>query len=263
MGKIKFLAAAAMLAVCSSASAQFSNSKGGSQSSSVDGKGWSTIYVQYNPSTISIDETGVDDENFNAFTVGYNRAISISSSAPFYVDLGGALQYSFKSKDMLDWYADVYEPSKDKDELEKDVDPKEKYNMLSLKVPVSIMYDWKVNNSNVHITPFAGITMRYNIFGNKKKEYNFSSDYKKKLIAEYGKKDFEKVFSEKSLDLFDKKDMGSKDATWNRFQFGWQLGVNARFNDKFLIGASYGSDFSEIYKKAKISAWSIQLGYTF
>lgn len=258
MGKIKFLAAAAMLAVCSSASAQFSNSKGGSQSSSVDSKGWSTIYVQYNPSTISIDETGVDDENFNAFTVGYNRAISISSSAPFYVELGGALQYSFKSVDMPDGWAYLKDLDEDK------VDPEQKYNMLSLKVPVSIMYDWKINNSNVHIAPFAGITMRYNIFGNKKMEYNFNSDYKKKLIEEYGgKRDFEEEFSEKSLDLFDKKDMGSKDATWNRFQFGWQLGVNARFNDKFLIGASYGSDFSEISKKAKISAWSIQIGYTF
>lgn len=263
MGKIKFLAAAAMLAVCSSASAQFSNSKGGSQSSSVDSKGWSTIYVQYNPSTISIDVTGADDENFNAFTVGYNRAISISSSAPLYVELGGALQYSFKSKDILDWYAGKYEPGEDKDEIGKDVDPKQKYNMLSLKVPVSIMYDLKINNSNVHIAPFAGITMRYNIFGNTKKEYNFSSDYKEDLIDIYGKKNFEKTFSEESFDLFDKKDMGSKDATWNRFQFGWQLGVNARFNDKFLIGASYGSDFSEICKKAKISAWSIQLGYTF
>lgn len=261
MGKIKFLAAAAMLAVCSSASAQFSNSKGGSQSSSVDSKGWSTIYVQYNPSTISIDVTGVDDENFNAFTVGYNRAISISGSAPLYVELGGALQYSFKSKDMLDEWADGTDV--DADQLGKYMDPKEKFNMLSLKVPVSIMYDWKINNSNVHIAPFAGITMRYNIFGNKKMEYNFDSDFKKALIDKYGKKNFEETFSEKSLDLFDKKDMGSKDATWNRFQFGWQLGVNARFNDKFLIGASYGSDFSEICKKAKISAWSIQIGYTF
>ena len=259
MGKIKFLAAAAMLAVCSSASAQFSNSKGGSQSSSVDSKGWSTIYVQYNPSTISIDVTGADDENFNAFTVGYNRAISISGSAPLYVELGGALQYSFKSVDMPDGWAYLKDLVLDEDK----VDPEQKYNMLSLKVPVSIMYDWKINNSNVHIAPFAGITMRYNIFGNKKMEYNFDSDFKKTLIDEYGKTTFEKTFSEESLDLFDKKDMGSKDATWNRFQFGWQLGVNARFNDKFLIGASYGSDFSEIYKKAKISAWSIQLGYTF
>lgn len=168
------------------------------------------------------------------------------------------MQYSFKSVDMPDGWAYLKDLDEDK------VDPEQKYNMLSLKVPVSIMYDWKINNSNVHIAPFAGITMRYNIFGNKKMEYNFNSDYKKKLIEEYGgKRDFEEEFSEKSLDLFDKKDMGSKDATWNRFQFGWQLGVNARFNDKFLIGASYGSDFSEICKKAKISAWSIQLGYTF
>lgn len=180
MRKIKFLAAAAMLAVCSSASAQFSNSKGGSQSSSVDSKGWSTIYVQYNPSTISIDVTGADDENFNAFTVGYNRAISISSSAPLYVELGGALQYSFKSKDMLDELADGSDV--DADQLGEYMDPKQKFNMLSLKVPVSIMYDWKINNSNVHIAPFAGITMRYNIFGNEKMEYNLDSDFKEHLI---------------------------------------------------------------------------------
>lgn len=142
--------------------------------------------MQYNPSTISIDVTGVDDEDFNAFTVGYNRAISISGSAPLYVELGGALQYSFKSKDMLDDLAD--QSDVDADQLGKYMDPKQKFNMLSLKVPVSIMYDWKVNNSNVHIAPFAGITMRYNIFGNKKMEYNFDSDFKKKLIDEYGKR---------------------------------------------------------------------------
>lgn len=57
------------------------------------------------------------------------------------------------------------------------------------------------------------------------------------------------------------KDMGGTDATWNRFQIGWQIGLNARFNSKFLLGLSYGTDFSEIHKKGKIKTTSITIGY--
>jgi len=63
--------------------------------------------------------------------------------------------------------------------------------------------------------------------------------------------------------LFDKSDMDSSDATWKRLQVGWQIGVNARFSGKFMVGLSYGSDFSEIRKKVKVNTTSISLGYCF
>ena len=57
--------------------------------------------------------------------------------------------------------------------------------------------------------------------------------------------------------------MGDDDATWNRFQLGWQIGVNARINSSFLLGVSYGTDFSEIAEKIKIQTTSVTLGYCF
>ena len=68
---------------------------------------------------------------------------------------------------------------------------------------------------------------------------------------------------EKDVNLFNKDDMGSDDKTWNRFQVGWHIGLNVRINNQFLVGASYGTDFSEIVKKVKIHTASITVGYCF
>ncbi len=57
--------------------------------------------------------------------------------------------------------------------------------------------------------------------------------------------------------------MGSDAATWNRIQVGWHIGLNARINDQFLIGASYGTDFSEITQKVNIHTASLTVGYCF
>lgn len=60
---------------------------------------------------------------------------------------------------------------------------------------------------------------------------------------------------------FDKDDVG-KDYTWNRVQFGWQIGTTLDIN-KFNVGISYGLDFNEIAEKVKNSAFSVRLGYNF
>jgi hypothetical protein len=70
-------------------------------------------------------------------------------------------------------------------------------------------------------------------------------------------------FGDKELDLFDKNDMGSDAATWNRFQVGWHVGLKACINNQFLIGASYGTDFSEIAQKVKIHTATLVVGYCF
>ena len=57
--------------------------------------------------------------------------------------------------------------------------------------------------------------------------------------------------------------MGSDAATWNRLQVGWHVGLNARINDQFLIGASYGTDLSEIAQKVNIYTASLTVGYCF
>jgi len=229
MKKIKFIVAAMFLAVSSSAFAQFTSSS--SQSSNVNANGWSTFYFQLNPSKISVDIKDSKDQSFTGLTLGYNRAFSVSSSLPVYFETGIAVQYSFfKNDDDDDYETDDYH-----------------YHMVSAKVPLNILYNFKIPNSTIEIAPYLGAILRYNIWGEEKVTFSYKN------------KDGE----DKTYNLFDKKDMDGSDYTWNRFQIGWQIGVNARFSNKFLLGLSYGSDFFEIYKKAKINTTSITLGYCF
>ena len=71
---------------------------------------------------------------------------------------------------------------------------------------------------------------------------------------------------EEEVDLFDKDDaekyFGDEDYAWKRFQMGWQIGVKASISN-FVLGVSYGGDFSEIAEDAKSKTTSITLGYRF
>lgn len=230
MKAIKLLAAAALLAASTTASAQFTNTSKSTSSSAASTEGWSTFYVQWNPSSINIDLKEADDQSFTGLSVGYSKAFSMTSGTPLFIETGIGLQYSFFTIDSDDMDDDYYSWER-------------KYSMLSAKIPVNLMYNFSLPNSNISIAPYAGLNFRLNITGNMK--YTDDDD------------------NDEDYNLFDKDDMESKDATWKRFQMGWQIGVNARFNDSFLLGVSYGSDFSELFKKAKISTTSITVGYCF
>ena len=62
------------------------------------------------------------------------------------------------------------------------------------------------------------------------------------------------------INYFDKED--TLDDPWKRVQVGWQIGVGFNYK-KLYVGVAYGSDFSEITKKAKLSFTTIRLGYNF
>lgn len=239
MKVIKSLAVAALMAVSTTASAQFTNTKSAS-SSSAGTEGWSTFYVQWNPSSINTDVKGEDDQSVTAFSIGYNKAFGIVQGTPLFIEAGLGLQYYFYT------YED--------ENSNREGDIETKYSMLSAKVPVNLTYDFRPSNSNVSIAPYAGLNFRFNIIGKSKMEFNDEDT-----------EDYYKDERDEKLDknLFDKDDMGGKDYVWKRFQVGWQIGVNVRFNNSFLLGVSYGSDFSEIYKKHKVSTTSVTLGYCF
>lgn len=257
MKNFKFLAVAALLAVATSASAQFTNSTSRSSSSSVNTDGWSTIWVEWNPSTFKYDVKGADNESFTGLSLGYSQAFSVTKSIPLFAEVGLGVQYSFKTHDLGEEY------DLDEDDYEY-MDPKQKFSLISAKVPVNLIYAFQIPNSSISILPFVGVNLRYNISGKMKTQWNLSDDMIDYLEDYYGK-DWEEYSGLEDTDanLFDKKDMGSSDATWKRFQIGYQVGLKARINNSLLLGISYGSDFSEIYKKAKISTTSVTIGYTF
>lgn len=250
--KIKFLTLVAAMMISTTSFAQFSQSKNFSNSSNEISKGWNSLYVQYNSIGTSyslssfndryddygdeyqkaIDNSGLS-EKLNAFSIGYNRTINLTPSAPLYLEIGAALQYAFYS-----------------DEVGQEVTLKYTGNMLTAKVPVSLLYHVAIPNSDFAIEPFAGIDFKYNIIGTAKREVTY-------------KYDGETEKDEDKLDnIFDKKDCDGHQA--NRFQAGWHVGANFVYKKAF-IGISYGQDFSKFHDDIdlKFNTLSATLGCRF
>lgn len=135
MKTFKFFAVAALLAISTGAFAQFTNSKSSAGSSSSSEKK-NSVYFQYNPSEFSGDGL---DESFNAVALGYSKTFGFAEEALF-LEVGGALQYSFYSKSGL------------------------KINFFSVKIPINFGYNWQVTDK-VAIAPYVGLTARGNVYG--------------------------------------------------------------------------------------------------
>ena len=82
MKRIKFFAIAACLAISSGAYAQFTNTSSDTSTTSVNTDGWSTLWVEYNPSSF-VPKHG-DNESFSAFSLGLSKASSVTQSAPVF-----------------------------------------------------------------------------------------------------------------------------------------------------------------------------------
>lgn len=232
-----------LMAVAFCAGAMNAQSVGGGRDGDREvSKGWNTIYAEWNPTTAHYTGKGdYDDANYNGFSLGYNRAISLASSIPIYLETGLAAQYTFRSESDEDegygWSAEGTSSVR----------------ILSLKVPVNFLYVWNIPNTCVDIIPFLGLNLRGNVWGQAKLSIegydSYSGDYSKSITC----------------NIFDKKDaekLGFDEAS-KRFQIGWQIGVKARIYNRFIVGGSYGTDFMEIDKKIKLRNGTIMLGYTF
>ena len=220
MKSIKFFAVVTALVMCTTVSAQFTNSSRTS-SSSVSTEGWNTFYFMCSPTTIkekydyrdvlksgSVDLTGL--------SLGYERAIGLTQSIPLYLKVGGELKYSF-GKHTNDYNDDL------------------KYSFLSVKVPVSVAYDFAVTD-NIDILPYTGMYFRVNAMGKVKDEEDHSED----------------LFS---------------DNDWSRFQVGWNIGADVMFSKRFVAGINYSTDISKLYNEdgenASSHAINIKLGIVF
>jgi hypothetical protein len=176
--------------------------------------GFSSVYVQYNPSEFHASEKGISlNSSFSAATIGFNKAISISSDMPLYIQPGAGVTYGWDSSDGV------------------------KLSMLSVKVPVNLLYSFQLPNSSVSIDPYVGIYGRAFILANQK-------------------------VNGKTISWFDKDDVGES-LTWNRLQLGSQVGCNFRFNNKFYIGAEYAVDLTDIIEHVSINTFGINVGLIF
>lgn len=218
--KIKTLLLAAALMACTSASAQFTTSSAKRNSSIEVKSGWNDLYVQYNAHKFNDNNFGeFDDASMDGVTVGYNRGIGLSKSVPLYLGVGGELQYSTGSNDDVD------------------------VHLLSLNVPVSVIYHFGFPNSTIGIEPLAGMNFRYNVWGEEKDD-------------------------EDKYNLFNDDDWIIDPA--NRFQVGVHFGVNAVFN-RFVLGLKYNIGLNDFWKiktynedlHVKFNTFTVSAGFRF
>lgn len=243
MKNLKLILSICLLAVTTTASAQFANgSKKSSSSPTASTESYSRLYMSYNPQTVKFDYKGAEDRTLHGITLGYTRGFSLTQKLPLFLELGARFNYGFKKEfpsdfgydKEIDDYADV------------------KHTNMNIAVPINLAYKFQIPNSEVSIAPFVGITLKYNIVA--KTKIDITNDELKEYLEEegYDDEDFE-------MDYFDKKDV---EDTWKRFQCGWQIGAGMNYKALYL-GLHYGSDFGEIAKKTKTSNWGISLGYNF
>ena len=222
---------------------------------------FSSVYLQYNFESEKVKAgSHSESESGNSVSAGYNYAFPISGTLPLYVEAGIAAKYVWKDKNG------------------------QKFNMLSAKVPVNLLYSYPVNESFA-IEPYAGLYLRGNIFGKVKYDSNYDDDddwggyYDDD--DDWGDDDDDwgswgdsralaaSDDDSKSLDIFSKDDMG--DAACKRIQLGMQFGARARINNQFLIGVGYSMDLTNISKYTMLNtevttrfhSFDITLGYCF
>ena len=252
MKKFYFFLVIAMMAVATSASAQFvqsgannqsrNNNQSGNFFSQMSTDNYSRIYVGYNPTKIKWEDHQSDIEKElplkHGISLGYIYGANIVDSLPLYIEFGGNFQYSFGKEESEDDYASY----------------KYKLNMYSLNVPVNLAFRFGFNDNKVEITPYLGLNFRVNLAGNMKTEYEYENDY-------YSDSD--------SIDrkLFDdsKEEMGVN--AFKRFQVGFNVGVNFAFSG-FNIGVGYTTDFNKICSAldeydGKLGVTTLSVGFSF
>ena len=228
---------------------------------------FSSVYLQYNFESEKVKAgSHSESESGNSVSGGYNYAFPVSGTLPLYVEAGIAAKYVWKDKNG------------------------QKFNMLSAKVPVNLLYSYPVNESFA-IEPYAGLYLRGNIFGKVKYDSSYDDDddwggyddddydWGDDDDYDWGDDDWSRQGNSralaasdddsKSLDIFSKDDMG--DAACKRIQLGMQVGVRARINNQFLIGVGYSMDLTNISKYSmfgtdvttKFHSFDITLGYCF
>ena len=236
MKKFKLFVLAAFLGLATSASAQFvnsgsSNSSASSTSSSFDftsvkTNGWSRIYVSYLPSKMKLDYDDADDMKFKGFQVGWLKGFGLTQRLPLYMEAGAAIQYrSYKDEESDSYY-----------------DFSQKCNLLSLNIPVNLLYRFNIKD-DFSISPYFGLDFRINLLGKNKYEETYDGDT-----------------DSWDVNLFDDDDMDNE--AWKRFQAGWHIGVG--FDYRIIhIAVEYGTDFNEIAEKTKFATTAITLGLNF
>lgn len=244
MKKFKYLLTAMLLGCSTMSFAQFMN--GGGSSSSSDVEAWKGLRVSYDRTFVNQDWENPEDMDMNGFTVGYEHAFKIAKKLPIFFQTG--LDFSFAR------HSEEDSDSEDFGGYEYSWEDKTKTTVMGLTIPLNFVYGVKINDA-LAIKPYTGFYFRVNVSAKEKYEFSDSEgNDNEETISWFDKKDVADYYE------IDEKD--AEDATWNRCQFGWQIGATLDIN-QFNVGIGYALDFNEISEKVKTSKFAVRLGYNF
>lgn len=222
MKTIKLLLGIVLLALGSTAKAQFANSTTavGTRQKSLatmvtnDCSNYNRFNFSY--STLKLSEFGLED-SYPGFRFGWTGGYSVVETAPFFVETG--IDFSFNTK-----------------VLEEDKYSKEKSTTASLIVPLQLAYKLSFQNG-AYISPYTGFHFKVNVLG-KDTETSYHYD------------------ETESYNWFD-EDYGS----YRRFQMGWRIGGNIGYK-AFNFNVGYMLDFIPLCKEGgeKIKTSSVHVG---
>lgn len=157
MKKLTLLLTVAMMAIATTASAQFTNGKAGA----ADTENYNRAWVSYSPVEIeNMDLTGI--------SAGWTKGLSIMSDAPLFLETGVNIMYGFGSQDEID------------------------SSYLGVNIPALITYKFAVSEKAV-IAPYAGVNIRGNILGKSESDGYYSEEIKWFDDAEDGGLDAKRV----------------------------------------------------------------------
>lgn len=245
MKKFKYLLTATLLAGSTAAFAQFTNGGGGSSSGDVEA--WKGIRFSYDRTFVNQDWEDAEDADMNGFSIGYVQSWKIAKKFPIFFETGLGLNFAR--------YGESESESTDIYGYTISAENKWSTTTLGLTIPLNVVYGVQINDK-LAIKPFTGFYLRVNLMSKStdKMEVGIPSE----LTSYVDPNDYEWDYD---YNNFDKDDVG-EDGTWNRVQFGWQIGTTLDIN-RFNVGISYGLDFNEIAEKVKNSSFSVRLGYNF
>lgn len=176
-------------------------------------QGFNEFYLQYN--YMQDGET-----HLHCASGGFEHGFNVGKTFPLYIVTGCGLQYSHESLDNYEY-------------------GKLKLNMLSVRVPVNVMYHINIKNSSFSIEPYTGFYLKGNLYG----ELSYDGD---------------------TYDIFSDGDYTDTHA--KRLQFGSQTGVNFLVK-RFVFGICYGSDLTNFYDdgetKIRLDTYTVKLGWRF
>ena len=133
MKKITLMLAIAMMAIATTASAQFVS--GGTRSSMVaDTDNYSRLELGYSPVTV------LEELDLTGLSLGWTKGISLTQGLPLFLEVGANVMYSFGEK--------------------YDIET----SLLSLNVPVTVAWKFSPTES-ISLIPHAGLNLRGHILG--------------------------------------------------------------------------------------------------